>query len=190
MRRFLGGVTALVCVALLSACSLLPSPPGSIGGEERAASAQMQRIADAAKSHDATALKRLFSPRAREKAVDLDAGLTYFLSAFPSGPVTWKTQGTSDSAGRVDFKQIIELFGNYEVSAGGKKYEVFFAYFSVNDFHPDEVGIYALGVEPYDPEPFTASGARKPFAEWASQFDIDEQTNTATGHPGVYIPQG
>jgi hypothetical protein len=189
MRRLLGAVTALVCVGLLSSCSLLPSPPGSIGGEERVASAQMEHIADAVRDHEASALKRLFSPRAREDATDLDAGLTYFLSAFPSGPVTWKTEGTSDSAGNVDFKHITELFGNYEVSANGKKYELFFAYFSVNDFHPDEVGIYALGVEPYDPDPFTASGARKPFYEWASQFDIDEKSNTATGNPGIYVPQ-
>ncbi|MEO6116165.1 MAG: DUF5104 domain-containing protein [Pseudolysinimonas sp.] len=189
MRRLLGALTALVCVALLSACSLLPSPPGSIGGEERAASAQMQHIADAVKSHDAAALKKLFSPRARENATDLDGGLTYFLSAFPSGPVTWKTQGTGDSGGNVFLKRITELFGNYEVSAAGKKYELYFAYFSINDFHPDEVGMYALGVVPAADDGYTESGEKMPFTKWASQFDIDEKTNTATGNPGVYVPQ-
>jgi len=189
MRRALAAMAALVCLGLLSACSLLPSPPGSIGDDERLASAQMQHIADAVKDHDAAALKKLFSPRARENATDLDGGLTYFLSAFPSGPVTWKTQGTADSGGNVFSKHITELFGNYEVSADGTKYDLYFAYLSVNDFHPDEVGMYALGVVPAADDGFTASGAKMPFTMWASQFDIDEKTNTATGNPGVYVPK-
>lgn len=180
----------MVCVGLLSSCSLLPSPHGGfVDTDEQVAAAQMQHIADAVKSHDAAALKKLFSPRARESATDLDAGLAYFLSAFPSGAVTWKTQGTGDSGGNVYFKRITELFGNYEVSADGTKYDLYFAYFSVNDFHPDEVGMYALGVVPAADDGYTASGDKMPFAKWASQFDIDEKTNTATGDPSVYIPQ-
>ena len=45
----------------------------------------MKLIADAAQNHDAAALKKLFSQRARQKAADLDGGLKYFLSAYPSG---------------------------------------------------------------------------------------------------------
>ncbi len=177
---------ALLCVGLLTSCSLLPSPPGGLfDTDEDVAAAQMQHIADAVKNHDAAALKKLFSPRAREKATDLDGGLTYFLSAFPSGPVTWKTQGTG-MVGNHDFlKKSTELFGNYEVSADGKKCELYFAYFSVNDFHPDEVGIYALGIVPSADDP--ASGAKTPFDEWASQFDMSD--DRAIGNPGVYIPQ-
>jgi hypothetical protein len=190
MRRVLSAVVALVCVGLLSSCSLLPLPTGSFyDSDEKVAAGQMQHIADAVKDHDAAALKQLFSPRAREKAVDLDSGLTYFLSAFPSGPVTWTTEGTGDTGDDEFFKHDLELFGFYKVSAKGKKYELHFVYISRNDFHPDEVGIYALGVEPYDPDPYTASGAPKPFFEWARQFDIDEETHAATGKPGVYIPQ-
>jgi hypothetical protein len=187
MRRVLGPVAALVCVGALSACSLLPSRPGSVKDDERIASGQMQHIADAVKDHDAAALKEMFSPRAREKATDLDGGLTYFLSAFPSGPVTWKTEGTGDVGENVFTKRATELFGNYVVSSNGKKYSLHFAYFSVNDFHPNEVGLYALGVEPYDAEPRTASGAKKPFWVWASQFDIGDN-HTSVGDPGVYVP--
>ena len=187
-RRLLGAVMVLMCVGLLSSCSLLPSLHGGFfDTDEQVAAAQMQHIADAVKNHDAAALKKLFSQRAREKATDLDAGLTYFLSAFPSGPVTWKTQGTG-MTGYNDFpKRATELFGNYDVSANGKTYSLYFDYFSVNDFHPDDVGIYALGIVPVADDGYTASGAKMPFNEWASQFDMGE--GDAIGKPGVYIPR-
>jgi len=189
MRRIVGAAVSLLGVALLSSCSLLPThATGFYDDDEQVASAQMQHIADAVKSHDAAALKKLFSPRARENATDLDGGLTYFLSAFPSGPVTWQTRGTGNTGEDVYSEHATELFGNYAVSADGKKYELYFAYFTINDFHPDEVGLYALGVEPYDADPYTASGAKKPFWAWASQFDIGKN-HSATGDPGVYIPE-
>ncbi len=104
--------------------------------------------------------------------------------------MTWKTQGTGNTGDSEFSKHDLELFGNYEVSANGKKYELRFAYISRNDFHPDEVGLYALGVEPYDPDGYTASGAKKPFWVWASQFSITVgHDHTATGDPGVYVPQ-
>ena len=189
MRRVVGAVVALVCVGMLSSCSLVPSHPGQIYDDSyQTTDALMQHIADAVKSHDAAALKKLFSPRAREKATDLDSGVKYFLSAFPSGTVTWKSQGNGE-AGQNNFSiTATELFGHYEISADGKKYEVYFAYFPVNDFHPDEVGIHALGVEPYDADSYTTSGAKKPFPLWASQFEIGGD-HSATGSPGVYVPQ-
>jgi hypothetical protein len=187
MRRILGSVVSLVCIGALSACSLLPSPPGSIKDDERVASGQMHRIADAAKDHNTAALKKMFSPYAREKATDLDGGLTYFLSAFPSGRVTWKTTIPGDVGTNEFTKQATELFGNYVVSANGKKYSVHFAYVSANDFHPNEVGLYALGVVPYEADGYTAAGEKKPFWVWASQFDIGDN-NSVIGDPGVYVP--
>ena len=188
VKRALGALLALACVGLLSSCSLLPLPSDSFRDtDEQKAAAQMQNIVDAAKDQDATALKKLFSPRARENATDLDGGLTYFLYAFPSGPVTWKTQGTGNTGEDESVKHATELLGHYLVSADGKEYELFFAYFTVNDFHPDEVGLYALGIEPYDAEPYTSSGSIKPFPLWVSQFNIEN--HTATGDPGVYLPQ-
>ena len=99
MRRFLGAGVALVCVTLLSSCALLPfGPPGTITDDSKQQSdVEMQHIADAVKNHDAAALKRLFSRTAREKATDLDRGLKYFLSIFPSGKMTWKSEGTGST---------------------------------------------------------------------------------------------
>ena len=92
MRRMFVAVVSVACVGLLSACSFLPSIPSRFHDDsEQKAAAEMQHIAEAVKAHDAAALKKLFAPRAQEKATDLDGGLAYFLSIFPSGKMTWKT---------------------------------------------------------------------------------------------------
>lgn len=189
-RRFFGAVVTLACVWLLSSCSLLPPPSGSFrDSSDQLADIQMQRIEDSVKNHDVAALKSLFSTSARQKAGGLDGRLAYFLSFFPSGQMTWKSQGAGLSGINKLYMHATELFGNYKISANGNTYSLYFAYFSVNDFHPDEVGIYALGVVPEADDGYTASGAKKPFDVWASQFGIDENTNEATGDPGIYVPQ-
>jgi hypothetical protein len=187
VRRVVGVVVALACVALLASCSLVP--PGSAGGEGQHADLQMQHIADAVKSHDAAALKKLFSPRAREKATDLDSGLAYFLSVLPSGRMTWKMENGAPGSSEVNHDGYTEeVFANYIVSTSGRKYELYFADLTVNTNDPKNVGIYALGVEPYTADKFTASGAPKPFYVWTGQFDVDDN-NVVTGTPGVYVPQ-
>lgn len=190
VRRIVGAVVALVCVGLLSSCTLLRLPPSPLDDDSKQQTdVQVQRIVDAVRHHDAAALKKLFSSRARDEATGLDRGLSYFLSAFPSGAVTWKSQGISSSSENESLTRVIELYGNYEVLAGGKKFDLYFAYFSVNDFDPDNTGIYALGITPHPASPTTASGAKQPFDVWASQFGISDKDHTATGDPGVYIPQ-
>ncbi len=180
---------ALVCVGLLSSCSLLPSPPPSThDNNDQKAVVQMQHIADAVKNHDVAALKKLFSPPAQEKATDLDGGLEYFLSVFPSGRMTWKTVAIHTSTDSKFSKQTEEVFSLYKVSAAGKEYLLFFADFTVNEIDdPRNVGLYALGVTPYTTQTETASGAKKPFFAWEGSFQVDAPK--APGDPGIYVPQ-
>jgi hypothetical protein len=148
----------------------------------------MGHIADAVKHHDLAGLRSLFSARAREKATDLDAGLKYFLSVFPPGRFTWKSQGSGLIGDSAYLKQTTEVYGHYEVLAGGKKFELYFADFSVNNLDdPDNVGLYALGVVPYADDAYSSTGPKNPFDVWASQFGIVD--HKATGDPGVYVPQ-
>jgi hypothetical protein len=188
-RRLVSVVVAVLCLGVLASCSYVSSGPSPLRDDsEQMAAAQMQHIADAVTDHDAAALKKLFSSRARDNATDLDAGLRYFLSVLPHGKLTWETHGTGSTADTGGLKRATELFGDYVVSVNGEKYFLYFAYFPVNDFDPQNVGIYALGVAPRADFGYTESGAKKPFAAWASQFDISD-THTATGDPGVYVPQ-
>jgi hypothetical protein len=190
VRRVIAAVVGLVCVGLLSACSLLPKlPPSPLNDDSKQQSdVEMQHIADAVKNHDAAALKKLFSPRAREKATDLDGGLKYFLSVFPSGRMTWESEGTGSGGINEYPKQTVELFASYKVSVGGKKFDLYFVDFTVNSAaDPDNVGIYALGVTPYSANRFTKSGAPKPFYVWSGAFRNGKPSDPGT--PGVYVPQ-
>jgi hypothetical protein len=186
VRRVLGVVVALACVVLLSSCSLLPKLPPVPGDDnpEQESNVEMQHIADAVKDHDAAALKKLFSPAAREKATDLDGGLKYFLSFFPSGRMKI-LELESDASGGPQGSE--GVYPTYEVSADGKKYDLFFADFVANDAYPDNVGIYALGVGPHNADPLSASGAPKPFYAWSGAFDNGNFKDPGT--PGVYVPQ-
>jgi hypothetical protein len=191
MRRVVGAVVALGYVALLSSCSLLPIPIPGNDDSKRQADVQMQQIADAVKNHDAAALKKLFSPGARAKATDLDSGLAYFLSIFPSGRMTWKIK--SDESGVTGLskspEQVLESFAYYTVNANGKEYELVFADVTTDTVHPDNVGIYALGVARNDPlAEWTASGDPTPFYDWIDMFGIDNLGDTI-GDPGVFVPQ-
>ena len=189
IRRILGAVLALACVGLLSSCALLPGiPVANPFGSSEHPDAVMRHIADAVQHHDAAALEKLFSPRAREKATDLDSGLKYFLSVFPSGKLTWEIEdGGPGSAEQNQDGYTEELYAFYEVSAGGKKYDLYFADISASTKDPKSVGIYALGVQPYTANPLTASAAAKRFFVWANSHLLEN--GEPTGTPGAYVPQ-
>lgn len=152
----------------------------------------MQQIADAVKHHDAAALKELFSPNARAKATDLDSGLKYFLSVFPTGEMTWKIAngGPGGSALTTSRKEVVEMDAYYDVKANGKKYELFFADVTADNVHPHNLGIFALGVaqnDSQDSAEYTAFGDPTPFFDWMDMVGIDN-IGDLHGNPGVYVP--
>jgi hypothetical protein len=189
MKRVLGAVAALACVALLSSCSLLPDIP-TPGDDDtgQKADAVMQHIADAVKHHDVAALEKVFSPGARAKAKDLESGLKYFLSFFPSGKVTWEVGGPGPGGGGTnDFPDAAwDSTVDYKVFTGGKTYDLYFNQITTDTRQPKFVGVYALGIVPYTTNPYAANGAPKPFDLWASGIGLDNYTPVGT--PGVYRP--
>jgi uncharacterized protein DUF5104 len=193
MKRTFGVLVALVCLALLSSCSLLP--PGSAikrttyDDPQRKSDVEMQKIADAVNSHDESALRMLFSAKARATIPDLDSGLANVLAVFPSGRMTWKRDGSASDGDPATYqKNSEELFALYTVTEDSKKYELYFADFTIHQDDPaDNLGIYALGITPYSADPYTASGEKQPFYAWASQYRNFQ--GKTTGTPGIYIPQ-
>ncbi|MCU1416723.1 MAG: hypothetical protein JWP32_897 [Schumannella sp.] len=186
MRRALIVAVALASALMLSSCALLPGgvPGGIYDDDHKQADARMEQIGAAVNSHDADALKALFSSRALEQATNLDAGLDYFLSFFPKGGVTWK-RNTVDSEGKTDHGKNTELLSAvYKVSADGKDYWFAFEDFTVNAIDPESAGLYALGVTPWAED--LHSGAAAPFFAWSGSIHIDN--NGEYGYPGIYMP--
>ena len=187
MRRVLAAFIALTCVALLSSCSTLQVIRDE-NDPNQGSDAQMQHIADAVKHHDAAALKKLFSSTARQKATDLDGGLKYFLSQFPSGFTKWVSEGDGTEGSNTSRGQLEEVLPSYEVFANGKKYDLDFADFTVDQADPNNVGIYALGAAPHNAHAYTnPTASSKAFDAWSSQF-VNED-GKVYGDPGVYVPR-
>ena len=85
-----------------------------------------------------------------------------------------------------DGKLTILLDGEYKVHANGKTYELSFTDYAVNTWHPDSVGLYALGVAPYNPHPGTKpTAASNALSAWANQYQI--KNGEGTGIPSVYV---
>jgi len=144
----------------------------------------MKKIAAALNSHDAAALKAVFSKRAVEKATDLDARLANLLSMFPDGGVTWKRDGGVNAQGSTENGKRTQMLGAvYKLTADGKDYFLFFADFTINELSdPDNVGIYGLGVTPWSDN--IDVGPMDAFLYWGSKIKYDE--SDADGYPGVY----
>ena len=198
IKRMAGVAVALACITLLSSCSILqglpiPGASDSDGYESTPkADARMKQIADAVKHHDAAALTKLFSPGARAKDADMDSGLKYFLSLFPSGQMTWKIEngGPGGTGLAQSGKKVLESFAYYDVTANGKSYELVYGDVYTDTFQPDEVGLYALGVarnNSDDSAEWTASGDPTPFYNWIDTLGVNNLGDTI-GDAGVYVP--
>lgn len=178
MRKLLAGLVALACGLLLSSCFLLPFVLGPIDREQ--ADARMAQIEEAVNSHDAAALKALFSPHALDLAPDMDARVEYFLSLFPHGILSWESDALwaegSDGYGT----EMLHI--PVTVTTDGGKFELSFADFTVHE-NQDYVGLYALGATPWVDGATLASGA---FRTWAGSMRLDESSLIA--YPGVYFP--
>jgi hypothetical protein len=181
VRKVLSVLVAFVCAVALSSCSLVPSGFLFDTSDQRA-DARMTEIAAALNSHDAAELKAMFSPRALEKATDIDARLANLLSIFPTGGLTWTEDASASEGSQAYGTELMKAY--YRVSADGVDYSLFFADFTVNEIDPDSVGIYALGVAAWADD--RRSGPSEPFFSWAASMTIDESDEE--GYPGVYIP--
>ncbi|OJX69196.1 MAG: hypothetical protein BGO94_11625 [Micrococcales bacterium 72-143] len=185
MRRLLSVVVLLGAAALLSSCALLPGRVGLRDDDYGKAEARMVQIADALKSHDAAALKGMFSPYALDRATAIDEGLDYVLSFFPSGEITWQENTVNSKDAASHGKKSELLLAYYKVSASGNDYWLYFADFTVNDVvNPENVGIYALGVASWVED--TRSPEVEPFFRWAAAVDLEG--SGTDGYPGIWVP--
>jgi len=191
LKRIVSGVGALVGVALLASCALLPGIVTQ--NHSRLAANQMAEIVDAINEQDAEALKEMFTEYAlAEYSDEIDDGLTYLLSVFPNGDLVWENPdervnySESHNAG----KSTINVRAGYEVSSAGKAYWLYFSYFAVNEQDPENLGVYAIGATPRT-ETLTpglrlglSSGPERMFFRWAGSVSGTDPT----APPGGYFP--
>lgn len=197
MRAVRSGALALLVVVLLASCSLIPSarseaPAPLYVDSSQKARDRMEQIVEAVNDHDATALKAMFSSRALEQASDLDAGVDYLLSLFPDGGLTPNWFNGPAAERQYKDGQLTEvLLVEYNVSAGGHDYSLFFADFTVNQvIDPENVGLYALGVAPWADDHHSwivEAPSDEPFFAWMESIHADARDEN--GYPGVYVPR-
>ena len=181
MRRLLLAIVALFCGALLSSCSLLSV---LFESSDEKATTRMDEIAEALNTHDAAALKDMFSPYALEHATDLDESLEYLLSFFPNGGLAWERYTVNQSKETQAGKQSAALWARYTISADGTDYRLFFADFIANDENPAKLGLYGLGITPLTED--SISPADMGFRYWAGGIGL--HSDGEYGYPGIYVP--
>lgn len=197
------GLVALVTAVLLSSCALLPfgtpddpeasgSPDSLYVDPEPKMQERMELIVAAVNDHDAAALKAMFSPRALDRATDIDEGLEYLLAIFPDGGLTSDVWGGPAAERLYKNGKLTELLlVECKVSGGGQDYVLFFADFTVNEIiDPNNVGLYALGVMPWPEDHHSwvvEAPSTDPFFIWAESIHADERDEK--GYPGVYVPE-
>jgi hypothetical protein len=206
MSKLLCGLVTLSIAVLLSSCALVPfgaaDSPASSASSESATTLyvdpvqkvrdRIKQIVEAVNHHDAAALKAMFSTRALDEAADIDARLGYLLSLFPDGGLT-SNWGVGPAAERQYKDGMVTevLLVEYNVSAGGRDYSLFFADFTANELiDPDNVGLYALGVTPWPDDHHSwivEAPSVDPFFIWAESIHADESDKN--GYPGVYVPE-
>ena len=165
--------------------------PGIFVPADFPADSRMGQIAAALESHDASALKKMFSPYARKHSIELDKGLDYLLSVFPDGDITWTPDpaeaGPIDSYGTVESGRATErIFANYKVSAAGKDYWLYFSDVPLDELEGhDRVGLSKLGVTPWTEVRNDGPGGK--FRAWSEAIVTDP--NIKNTSPGIYVPE-
>lgn len=159
--------------------------PGIYTSPYRIADARMEQIAEALNTHNAAALKAMFATDVLEQAPQIDEGLDYLLSLFPSGGITW----TKDLAATIPVqgftytqagKTVESVQGNYRLSVDGHEYWLFFSDTTVNENNPGDVGLENLGVTPWvDERTSEMSGPAGQFWHWTNE----------DRYPGIYVPE-
>jgi hypothetical protein len=183
MRKLPVVLTAIVCALVLTSCSLVTRITDS--ARERMDS-RMEQIVDAINSQDAAALKAMFSPHALEQVTDINSGLDHLLSFFPDGVDTWEIHKFQEEGRSSAGKKTELLLAYYALTVGGSEYWFFFADFTVNEVtNPSNVGIYAMGAEPWAEYPHT--GSEEEFMTWAASIRYDESDEN--GYPGIYVAE-
>jgi hypothetical protein len=184
--RLASTVGVLAVALLLSSCSQFPLQ--FFESDRDRARDRIDAIVGALENHDASALKAMFTEYARtEYSAELDAGIERLLLLFPEGDVEWGED--SDLAGgssqvKNNFSRARLVYSWHTVESGGETYRINFNEFTVNDFDPENVGLWELSVVPH------IDFSNQSWAVYNGCGPVDIREPRDGGPPGVYVASG
>jgi hypothetical protein len=169
--------------------------PGVFIHQGDKAEVQMEQIAAALNDQDAAALKGLFSAEALGHTAEIDDGLDYLLSLFPTGGITWTPDPAETNPIRSssyidpDSGNLSEwLQANYQVSANGKEFWLYFASVTIDEANPENVGLERLGVTPWIGER-SSDGMTGPSADFYDWVYVNVGDTSVDNNRVNYLPR-
>jgi hypothetical protein len=160
--------------------------PGVFVPEEVLADERMSQIAAALTAGDPAALRSLFSVYAIEQSPHLGEGLDYVLGLIGGKDLTYELHDIYSFVDQKSGRMTQFVTATFVVSVGGNDYRLFFSDFTANEVrNPDNVGLYALGVEPWEPDPESRC-TDTDFGSWTCHMTVDGSTGES--YAGIYVP--
>jgi hypothetical protein len=160
--------------------------PGIFVSDEVLADERMSQIAAALTAGDPAALRSLFSVYAVAQSPHLDDGLDYVLGLIGGKDLTYELHDIYSFEDQESGRMTQFVSATFVVSVGGNDYRLFFSDFTANEVrNPDNIGLYALGVEPWAPDPESRC-TDTDFGSWTCHMTVDGSTGDS--YAGIYVP--
>jgi hypothetical protein len=131
---------------ILSACNVLQSGR-YIRNDRKTANEMLFKIVELIEKKDKEGLKKLFSKQTLETANDIDGGIDYVMNFYEGNMISSDDNPCIVTSEKSDFgKKTIQLDCSYKIVTDKSTYWVFFLYITKDTSHPNNVGLYRLGV--------------------------------------------
>jgi uncharacterized protein (DUF2249 family) len=178
-------VGVLAVALLLSSCSLFSR---LFESDRDLARDRIDAIVDALDDHDASALKAMFTDYARtEYSAELDAGIDRLLLLFPEGEVDWGEESSlaGGSSKVSSYGSRAKMVYSWQtVESGGETFRINISEFTVNDFDPENVGLWELSIVPH------VDSSNQTWVVYNGCGPVDIREPRDGGPPGVYVASG
>lgn len=146
MKKVLLGAILMAFVLILNSCTLANSRIEMLNNssEDKKADARMEQVIEVTKNQDKESLKNLFSTKALDEAVNIDAGIDYLMNLMEGEIISWE-RDTLSSHESIEYGKKSEFIRSwYTVTTNVGVYDFFFLDYTVDTINPDNAGLYAL----------------------------------------------
>lgn len=138
----------LICILLLSSCSLGGGRGMIFDNSDKKADARLEQILDAISNKDKELLKAMFSKQALSEADDFDRNLDTLFQYVQGSIQSWESTGAyggtdaKNADGTGNRKKEIE--STYIFTTSEQEYQIAVYEYTIDTANPDNVGVYSL----------------------------------------------